>query len=208
MKSKVLVILLLCSLSIDSLSQTKNKDILKGRWFFGAEFGLNTITSFDPNQLKPVQGGLISEYYYSNYTSLSIRVKYFETGVSDKASPLTRFFKGAVISVPINLNVEYPINKEVSGTMKIGLAANQELKSNYSRYFSKLDNISTFYGTFNVGTGFIYYLNNKTALYLNVEIFIFGNDRTENSGFNFVPRLPNSPNNNLLNLGIKHCFKK
>lgn len=208
MKNKILVIFLLCLISIDSLSQTKKTDNLKGKWFFGAEYGLNTITSFDPNQLKVVQGGIISEYYYSNYASISLRAKYFETGVSDKESPSTQFFKGAVISVPINLNVEYPINKEVHGTVKMGLAANQELKSNYTRYFSKMHNISTFYGTFNVGAGFIYYLNNKTALYLNVEIFILGNDRTENLGFNFLPRLPNSPNNNLLNLGIKHCFKK
>ena len=71
------IYLLLSLISIVSYSQQK-KD-----WFFGAELGLNTITSFnlgEPN--KSFQGGILAEYYMGNHWSLTGKIKYFETGVS------------------------------------------------------------------------------------------------------------------------------
>lgn len=67
-------------------------------------------------------------------------------------------------------------------------------------------NYASLYGTFNPGFGFNYYVNKKTSIYMNYEVYILGNDHYENDGdMNFVP---NSPNNNLFNIGIKHNFGK
>lgn len=208
MISKIFIISLLCFTSIKSVSQTKGNNNLQGKLFVGAEFGNNTITSFEPNHINGLQAGIMVEYYFLSFVSISGRIKYFETGVRDKINNFNGFFKGAVLSIPVNLNGEFKIIKKLKGTVKVGLAANQEVKSNYTPYFSNKIDASKFYGTFNTGVGICYYLNNKTALYLNYEVFVLGNDRISDQGFKFLPKLPNSPNNNLLNIGIKHCFKK
>ena len=206
MKFKMLIIVVLSLLSNKIISQTNEIMNPKGKWFFGAEFGLNTITSLHPNHKNSIQGGMLVEYYFSKYFSLSGRVKYFKTGVSNYYNSDKGFFSGEVISIPLNINFEYDITNRLSGSLKIGLAANQEIKSDYYYPPSAKTNYSTFYGTFNPGIGINYYLTPKTTLYINYEVYILGNDRDKNEGgFNL---LPNSPNNNLLNLGIKHNFKK
>lgn len=65
------------------ISQTSSNQNSKGKWYFGAEFGLNTITSLT-NHENSIQGGILAEYYFSNRWSLSGRIKYFKTGVSYK----------------------------------------------------------------------------------------------------------------------------
>ena len=133
-------------------------------------------------------------------------MKYFKTGVSNYYNSDKGFFNGEVISIPLNINFECDITKRLSGSLKIGLAANQEIKSDYHYPLSEKINHSIFYGTFNPGIGLNYYLTQKTVFYINYEVYILGNDRDKNEGgFNL---LPNSPNNNLLNIGIKHNFKK
>lgn len=187
------------------ISQTSENINLKGKWFFGAEIGLNTITSLEPNHENSIQGGISAEYYFAQHWSLSGRIKYFKTGVSYKNDPAYRFY-GSVISIPVNVNWEYRITRNFSGNLKLGLALNQEIKSDYYYPTNAKTNYSTLFGTFNPGVGFNYYLNKNTAIFINYEVYILGNDRDINNGdMNFVP---NSTNNNLFNIGIKYNLRK
>ena len=205
MKYKILIIVVLSLVSNKINSQTNEIINPKGKWFFGAEFGLNTITSLHPNHKNSIQGGMLVEYYFSKYYSLSGRVKYFKTGVSNYSNSDKGFFIGEVISIPLNINFEYNITNRLSGSLKIGLAANQEIKSDYYYPLSKKTDYSKFYGSFNPGIGINYFISKNTAVYMNYEVYVLGNDRDDADWLQLVP---NSPNNNLFNIGIKYSFKK
>lgn len=204
MKFKILFIIVLGLLSNKIISQTNEIVNPKGKWFFGAEFGLNTITSIHPNHTYSIQGGILTEYYFAKNWSASGRLKYFKTGVSYKYDEAKGFFDGAVISIPLNIKWEYRILNNFSGNLKIGIALNQEIKSNYYYPPNQNTKYSTFYGTFNPGFGVNYFISSKTAIYMNYEVYVLGNDR---DGSDWLKIVPNSPNNNLFNIGIKHNFK-
>jgi hypothetical protein len=82
MKNKILILVVLSLLSNKIISQTNEIVNPNGKWFFGAEIGLNTITSINPNNTNSIQGGILAEYYFEKHFSISGRIKYFETGVS------------------------------------------------------------------------------------------------------------------------------
>jgi hypothetical protein len=206
MKHKILIIVVLSLVSNKIISQTNEIINPKGKWFFGAEIGLNTITSIHPNhKANLIQGGIVAEYYFAKHWIASARIKYFETGVSNKYDSSKGYFEGAVISVPLNIKREYRISNNLSGNLKLGVALNQEVKSNYYYPSNESTNYSTFYGSFNPGFGFDYFISKNTAVYMNYEVFVLGNDRDDADWLQFVP---NSPNNNLFNIGIKYSFKK
>jgi predicted porin len=48
-------------------------------------------------------------------------------------------------------------------------------------------------------------MKKNTAVYMSYEVYVLGNDRDDADWLQIVP---NSPNNNLFNIGIKHNFKK
>lgn len=132
MKYKILIIVVLSLVSNKIISQTNEIINPRGKWFFGAEIGLNTITSIHPNHKANLfQGGVLAEYYFAKHWSASARIKYFETGVSNKYDSSKVYFEGAVISVPLNIKWEYRISNNFSGNLKLGVALNQEIKSNY-----------------------------------------------------------------------------
>jgi hypothetical protein len=205
MKYKILIILVLSLLSNKINSQTTEIINPKGKWFFGAEIGLNTITSIQPNNTNSIQGGILAEYYFAKYLAISGRIKYFKTGVSNKYDSAKGLFEGEVISIPLNIKWEYNIANNLSVNIKLGIALNQEVKSNYYYPSIQSTNYSTFYGTFNPGIGFNYFISKNTAIYMNYEVFVLGNDRDDGDWLQIVP---NSPNNNLLNIGIKYSFRK
>lgn len=188
MKFLILFIITPCFL----FSQTKNK------WFFGAEIGVNTIISFDNK--NSFQGGLLAEYYLAKQWSLMSRLKYFNTGTTNNAE--TGYFEGTVISLPINLKWEYRIINNFRGNFCIGFALNQEIKSRYYYPPNENTDFSKFFGTFNAGIGFAYFIKNKTAFFVNYETYLFGNTRDSKS--NLFPIIPNSTNNNIFNIGIKY----
>jgi hypothetical protein len=191
-----------------------------GKWYFGAEMGLNTMASFklgEPN--KSFQGGVVAEYYTGRHWSLSGRIKYFETGVSfykpnthsggwfDLGSDeYSGVFKGAVISIPINIKWEFRIFKNFGGSLKLGYAQNFETKSNYTNYSANLKtDYSKSYGSSISGLGFNYFLNQKTAIYIDFERY-FGGRKAK------IPALIFDNDqyvmNNLINIGIKYNLKK
>jgi hypothetical protein len=204
-KYKILIIVVLSLLSNKIISQTNGITSPKGKWFFGAELGLNTITSIQPNHKNSIQGGILAEYYFAKHWTFSGRLKYFETGVSYKYNSTNAIFEGAVISIPLNINWEYRISNNFRGNLKVGVALNQEIISNYYYPASTSTNYSTFYGTFNPGIGFNYFLSKNTAIYINYEVYVLGNERGNMDWFHIFPH---SPNNNLFNIGIKHNFQK
>jgi len=207
MNNKILILAVLSLLSNKIISQTSEIVNPKGKWFFGAEFGLNTITSIHPNHENSIQGGILGEYYFAKHWSLLGRIKFFKTGVSYNDDSVYKFY-GSVISIPININWEYRIVKKISGNLKLGLAFNQEIKSDYYYPTNAKTNYSTLFGTFNPGIGFNYCLNKTTVIFMNYEVYILGNNRRDDSygKMNFLPN--NTTNNNLFNIGIKYSFKK
>lgn len=192
----------------------------KGNWYFGAEMGLNTISSFKLGESnKSLQGGVLAEYYTGRHWSLGGRIKYFETGVSFY-KPDTHsgswldlgndayygFFKGAVISIPVTLKWEFRIFKNFSGSLKLGYAHSFETKSTYTNYSENLKtDYPKNYGSSNSGLGFNYLMNNKTAIYVDFETY-FGGRKAKIPAIIF----DNDQHvmNNLINIGLKHNFKK
>ena len=191
---------------IDNLN-TATPEIInpKGQWFFGAEIGVNTITSIKPDHTNSLQGGILAEYYFAKHWSVDARLKYFTTGVSNKFDYKKGVFMGAVIALPININWDYRIYKNLSGTLKAGISLNQEVKSDYYYPASESTDFSTFYASFNPGFGLNYFISPSTAIYLNYEVYVLGSDR---DNADWLQILPNSPNNNLFNVGIKYNFRK
>lgn len=202
---KIIYVLLIILNSNYVFSQNVNEVINpKHNWYLGLEFGLNGIQSynFDENK-KSFQLGVTSEYYFSKNWSLNARLKYFETGLSFRNNGYN-VFDGAVISVPLNIKWEFNIYKNLRINFMTGFALNQEIKSNYIYPNKPNANYSKLYGNFNSGLGFNYFISKKIALTLNYEVYVLGNDRQDDD---FLKLLPVSPNNNLLNIGIKHNFK-
>lgn len=194
MKTIYIALLLI---SYFSFSQNK-KD-----WFFGTEIGNNTITSSNLSNKNSFQGGFLTEYYFANHWSVIARLKYFKTSTTNNAQ--TGYFDGAVISIPLNLKWEYRITNKLKGNLIMGLALNKEVKNDYYYTPNEKTDYATFFGTFNTGFGFSYFLNNRTALFTNYEVYVLGNSKDNQNSLNI---LPNSTNNNLFNVGIKHNFKK
>ncbi len=205
MKYKIVIIVIISLISNKVISQTNEIINPKGNWFFGAEIGLNAITSLHPSRMTSIQGGILSEYYFAKNWSVNGRIKYFETGVLNENNSGKGVFKGAVISVPLNIIWKYRIINNFNGNFKVGVALNQEVKSNYYYPANINTDYSKFYGSFNSGIGFNYFISQNTAFYINYEVYVLGNGRYDADWF---PILPNSPNNNLFNIGIKHSFKK
>ena len=202
-KLNVLLCALIGLLTATAVGQSKTNDDVKGKWFFGAELGLNTITSLNPSPANSLQGGILAQYYLSNHISLSGRIKYFKTGVSNNQNSSKGYFNGAVLSVPYNVNFEFKLFPKVNSTFQLGIALNQEIKSTYNYPPNSNTNYSTFYGSFNPGIGISYRLSPTTVLYLNYEAFVLGNDRDD---ADWLQIIPNSPNNSIANIGLKHNF--
>jgi hypothetical protein len=211
MKPQITIIILLFL----QLAYSQNKEIInpKGKWFFGVEIGSNEITSYTLGEKnQSFQGGFLAEYYFAKHWSLSGRIKYFETGVSyfDPGSngssggwfnlgfsgrPASYgYFNGNIIAFPLNINWKFRIFKNLSGNLKLGYVYNIETKSEYGEY-SKDINPNDYpknYESFNIGYGFNYFLNNKTAVYLEIESF--GSSSKNNK-------------NKLINFGYKYSFQ-
>jgi Outer membrane protein beta-barrel domain len=192
----------------------------KGNWYFGAEIGLNTITSFNLGEHnKSFQGGVLAEYYTGRHWSLCGRIKYFETGVSFYR-PNTHSgswfdlghdesfgtFKGAVITIPIDIKWEFRVHKNLGASLKMGYTYNFETKSNYSNYSnnSQIDYPKKYHG-FNAGYGLNYFLSKKIAVYIDVE-FYSGDSKGYSDGF--FGKTAYLVENHLTNVGIKYNFKK
>ena len=203
MNYKITALLILSLLSTNGFSQTDGIVNPEDNWFFGVEIGSNTVTSIHPEDKNYFQGGLLAEYYLRQNWSINGRIKYFDTGVSNKHDAAKGQFEGAIISVPVNINWYYRFANNFTGSFKIGVAVNQEVKSNYNYPEGENTNFSKFYGSFNPGFGLNYFVSPTTAFYVNYEVYILGNDRGSDNLLNF---LPNSPNNSLFNFGVKHRF--
>ncbi len=187
-----------------------------GKWFFGAEIGTNTITSYNFNEPnKSIQGGVLAEFYTGRHWSLTGRVKYFKTGMSyfnqgngnGFLSTSSSFgkFEGAVITLPINIKWEFRIHKNFSGNLNLGVNYNYETESNY--YYSREDDYSKYtakeYFSYNSGFGFNYFISNKKGIFINIESYI-GGTRGQTGGIVFPSYIYNT--NTLVNFGYKYNF--
>lgn len=220
MKYKILIIVVLSFLSNKIISQTNEIINPKGKLFFGAEIGINKISSFSTGEPKySFQGGILTEFYFARHWSLSGRIKYYDTGVSFY-KPDTHSgswfdlgtdasfgnFKGDVISIPLDIKWEFRINKNLGGSFKIGYAYNIESRSNYSNYSVNLKtDFPKQYGSANAGYGLNYFISKNMAVYLDVE-FYSGTTKGYSDGF--FGRNSYNTENDLINFGIKYNFKK
>ena len=199
MKNK-LIILILILFGTEINAQSNELSSLKQKWFFGLEFGTNRIISFQGEpRTESFQIGLLTEYYLSNQWIITGRVKYFKTGLSFKNNK--NRFEGKVISIPINFKWEFKIFNNLKGNLNFGLALNQEVERKYS--YPNTD-FSSLFTNFNTGIGFSYFISKRMAVYTNIEVYLWGNDRDNND---FITIVPNSTDNRLFNLGIKYNFK-
>jgi len=216
--SKLLVVILFSLLSNTTISQTNEIVNPNGKWFFGAEIGLNTITSYTLDESNSsLQGGILIEYYFAKHWSLSGRVKYFKTGVSFDKPPTgsssgffsspryAGIFNGEIFAIPINLKWEFRICKNLNGNIKLGYAYNIETKSEYLNYTSNLrTDYPKHYGSVNPGLGFNYFIHEKMSIYIDFENY-FGPQRGKTPGF--LSEGTQNLNNLLFNIGVKYTFK-
>ena len=219
---KKLFLLLLIPFFVNA-QETKITNIVNpdGNWYFGVEIGSNTITSYtlgEPN--KSFQGGILAEYYTGRHWSLTGRIKYFITGLSfyregysggstifNLDSPMSYGqFKGAVITLPLNIKWEFRIWKNFSGNLNLGVNYNFETKSEY--FYSDNENYSKYnskqYASLNAGYGFNYFISKKIGVFLNVESYS-GTAKGETKSF-FSSPIFNT--NRMINFGFKYNFKK
>jgi Outer membrane protein beta-barrel domain len=223
-KNIIILMILLCCFTfgqVQKTSQTKLTD----KWFFGAEVGRNTISSYRVNfgeSDKSFQFGFTTEYYWANNWSVTAKIKYFKTGVSFASDGKLGFFdiflaiagvegdvkkgvfKGEVISVPVAINFNHNLfSPNLKVVYRLGLVYNKEVKSEYN--FSEnvsTNNPKTYINT-NVGFGLHCFVNNKTAIYLDYDYHRLGGSKAKESG-SFGESFYTS--NNLLSLGVKHSF--
>ena len=202
-------------LNINCFSQTKIENTNpKGKLFFGVELGGGIVKSESTD--ISFQGGFLVEYYISNHWSISSKIKYFQTGVSfhqEGTSGLfginERFgtFKGENIAIPLNIKWEFNVFQNLSGNLKIGMAYNNELKGTYSNYSDNIDTKlykSKYFGSV-FGLGINYFLSNKSALYLDFEIF-GGTKKGVEARFFSSGDIYNS--SALISIGYKYSFSK
>jgi len=192
MKTSFIIIFLLFFSSITISAQNNEIVNPKGKWFLGIEAGKNEIIS---TTNKSTQIGIIGEYYFHKNWSVSGRIKYFKTGVTDYELK----FSGKVISFPLNIKWEFNIIENFRTNISLGGAINKEIKSNYLYSHNRDAGFSTLYRTLNTGIGFNYFISKKIGIYFNLEIYIFGNHRSIHEGWMFSP----SPENKHHNFGIK-----
>ncbi|WP_233901255.1 outer membrane beta-barrel protein [Tenacibaculum piscium] len=202
MKNKLIILILILFINKVN-SQSNELSNLKHKWFFGVETGFNKIISFqDTPKSESFQIGLLTEYYFSNQWSIRGRIKYFKTGLSFSDNKYN--FEGKVISIPINLQWEFKILKNLKGSLNLGLAFNQEIERKYSYPILENTDFSSFFTNLNTGIGFNYFLSERIAFYTNIEVYLWGNDRNNDDFINIIPI---STDNRILNLGIKYNFK-
>ncbi len=213
--------------------EIKNVHIIDpaGKWYFGAEVGLNSITSNNVGQSnKSLQGGFLVEYYTARHWSLTSRIKYFKTGLSfldaasqstgtsssgfgpsfigifDRSATYTEF-NGAVLTVPLNIKWEFRIRNNFNGNINLGGNYNFETQSNYfytdTRKYGNFD--SREYFSSNFGLGFGYFINENSAVFLNFEGYT-GGVKNRISRLIFDRVLTNT--NSLINFGYKYSFTK
>ncbi|SFB94663.1 outer membrane beta-barrel protein [Kaistella jeonii] len=192
----------------------------KGKWYLGAETGVNIINEYAVDQKDvSLQGGVLAEYYIGKQWSLSARLKYFKTGLAfyrpdthsgswlDLGSDESfGTFRGAVISMPVDIKWEFRLYKNLRANLKLGVAYNIETKSEYN--YS--ENLSTDYAkqfaSLNSGIGLNYFVDEKLAIYADYEYYLLGGYKGSthfiilNGGY--------YPQNALLNFGVKYNFKK
>ena len=190
----ILTLFILC-LTYSTTAQTNNLMNPKNKWFLGIEMGKNEIIS---TTKKSTQLGILTEYYFHKNWSITGRVKYFKTGVTD----FELNFTGAVISIPLNIKWEFNILEDLRANLNTGMAFNKEVNSNYQYAHNRDENFSTIYRTFNTGIGIDYFVSEKIGIYFNLEIYIFGNHRSIHKPWMFA----NSPENKHHNFGIKYSL--
>ena len=219
-KTKILYLALLITVNLYSQKAIVNP---KGKWFFGAELGTNSITSDTsaPNHL--FQGGVVAEYYFERHWSVFGKIKYYNIGASffvpsTPAIPASFIFngslgtpeysgnyKGSAISLPINLKWEFRVRRNLASSIRLGATYNLEIKNDY---FNSLNNVkldvAKNYVSFQSGLGINYFVNNQMALYIDVDYFVseFNATITGYQASNFQTE------STLTSFGIKYCFKK
>ncbi len=216
--SKLLLILFITFCSYSQEIKTSQIVNPAGKWFFGAEIGPNIITSYtlgEPN--KSLQGGILAEYYFSQNFSVTGRIKYFKTGLSDfkngivggsnflSTSYLGSFkeFNGEIITIPININCEISIWQKLNATLNFGLNYNYENKSNYNYSDNQNTEYSRHYLGLNTGMGFGYFLSKKVTVFTNIEGYVGTGYKGNNNEFIKIPYLTT---NVVINYGVKYNF--
>ena len=212
-------------ISVCALSQTKIKLINpKGKWYFGAEVGLNKITSFSYGEANnSMSFGGIVEYYFGKHWSVQGKVKYIKTGVSfinqpdngwdfgwikttqDVASsPVYNRFDGKAIVIPIDIKWEYRIHKNLHGIVKIGPSLTIETESNYAYGNVDYSTFSKTFVTMNSGFGFNYYISKRYGVGVEFENYFLGDSKGTTSGF--LWNKTHYATNSLFNLQLKYHF--
>jgi hypothetical protein len=143
------------------------------------------------------------EYYFAKQWSVLGRLKYYKTGTIYNTK--TAYFKGAVLSLPVDFKWEYKITNKFKGNLFTGIALNKEVKSSYFYPPNEKIDYSTFFVSFNAGVGLTYFLNNKTGIYINYETYKYGGYKGTSG--NILGAKSYYTENNLLNIGLKHNFK-
>ncbi|WP_272150048.1 outer membrane beta-barrel protein [Tenacibaculum aiptasiae] len=210
MKTQKTTLLFLILFITTSFSQQK-KDM-----YLLTETGYQNLTN-----KTYIHFGIGAEYFLSKKSSLSLRIKYLNTGIEyHKAkisagfagffgSPEKAFsYKGKIITIPFNYKFENRFFfKNIKYFLNTGVALNFTVEDRFliAKNITPNYNNKTYFN-FNLGAGFIYKLNNKIHLSISKEISLLGGAKTQESvGFIFPQKL--SPYTSILNIGLRYRLK-
>lgn len=196
----------------------KAQENFKGKYFAGFEAGANMSDNSPYNEVS-AQGGVATEYFFTNHWSVSAKIKYHQTnfnysknevitntspsgGMSDENQKFLNY-QSTDLVIPINLKWNIRLFKPIYGSINVGLTANYALSSRYEYSPNvEIKNIKIFVG-YNLGFGF--HLNLKqNILYANYDYFHGASlaDKNNFSGKNNI-----APVNHHISIGYMWQFQ-
>lgn len=200
-----------------------SQNIPESKFLLGAEIGINTNQSDYENDSNKVsfQGGILAEYVINKNFSLMGKLKFYDSQIiftqsriigsgmfGNKYQFITCEYNGTIISIPITVNYNFKIYKNLSGSIRFGTSINSEISSRYD-YATE---VSTDYSKYFIGISGglnLNYNTGKTAYFIGFEP-MFGAKRGMTSGkdFNNQTQTHNySMENYLFNVGVKFKIK-
>jgi len=192
----------------------------KEKWFFGAEIGENKPRNYNlTGSTSFLQAGLSAEYYFARHWSLSSKIKFYKTGVSfhQKGSGGSGWFnlfststhsgnyRGKKIAIPLFIKWEFRMFKNLGASLKLGYTYNIEIQTKYYDYTNNINTsqYKTNYISGISGIGFNYFLDNQSAIYLDIDSY-GGTKKGEVSGLFSDGNVYNS--NSIISIGYKYSF--
>lgn len=202
----------------------------KKNLYFGANIGLNQIDTKSEKPKSGFQGGVFAEYYFAKQWSITGKISYFETGLDyyhfypgyassggfggffGGGSPSRLYsanFSSEVLATSLQIKWEFRLYNIFKGYWKTGIGLYLETHSKYENYIGDKNNgiYSSTFSSVLAGFGVTYFINDKYAIFAEIENHLGAAKFQSNDGWNFGGTGKRFASNHLIGVGVKYKFK-